>query len=172
MKNPFVMALEEYPTNNKTKIKFKCKRCGNIWEAAPDTVLNAKHGCPECAMSHGEKVIATYLSLNGIHYIQEYKFKDCKDKRCLRFDFYIPHDNMCIEFDGKQHYCLSDFNKAKDEIEKQKYLNEIQRHDQIKTDYCKEHNIKLLRIPYTEYKNINQILEDALSECQINKAGA
>jgi sporulation protein YlmC with PRC-barrel domain len=30
--------------------------------------------------------------------------------------------------------------------------------DQIKTEYCKNKNIKLLRIPYTKIKYINSIL--------------
>jgi hypothetical protein len=30
--------------------------------------------------------------------------------------------------------------------------------DNIKTQYCLEHNIKLLRIPYYDYKKIEDIL--------------
>jgi L-aspartate-alpha-decarboxylase len=35
--------------------------------------------------------------------------------------------------------------------------------DKIKTNFCKENNINLLRIPYTEFKNIEKILEETLS---------
>ena len=36
--------------------------------------------------------------------------------------------------------------------------------DTIKTIYCKENNIKLIRIPYTEYDNIEKILEKELED--------
>ena len=32
------------------------------------------------------------------------RFKDCKDKRQLPFDFYLPSYNVCIEYQGEQHY--------------------------------------------------------------------
>ena len=31
-------------------------------------------------------------------------------------------------------------------------------HDDMKTDYCTEHNLKLIRIPYWDFNNIETIL--------------
>ena len=36
--------------------------------------------------------------------------------------------------------------------------NELVRRDNIKNNYCRENNIKLLRIPYWDYDNIENIL--------------
>ena len=38
-------------------------------------------------------------------------------------------------------------------------FKEIQRRDKVKTDYClNNNNIRLIRIPYTEFENIKEIL--------------
>ena len=34
--------------------------------------------------------------------------------------------------------------------------------DTIKTQYCNKHNIKLIRIPYTEYNEVENILDKIL----------
>ena len=46
---------------------------------------------------------------NNIEFKKEKKFKDCKDKYQLPFDFYLPQYNLCIEFDGEQHFNPSSF---------------------------------------------------------------
>ena len=87
---------------------------------------------------------------------KEYTFKDLKGIRggCLRFDFAILNkDNSLIElieFDGEQHF------KEISGLWKDCYtLEERQANDNLKNEYCKNHNIKLVRIPYTQINNIN-----------------
>ena len=41
-------------------------------------------------------------------------------------------------------------------------LKKQQEHDKIKDNYCKDKNINLLRIPYWEFNNIENILKDTL----------
>lgn len=41
---------------------------------------------------------------NNIEYIKQKTFENCIDKRKLKFDFYLIKLNICIEFDGIQHY--------------------------------------------------------------------
>lgn len=43
-------------------------------------------------------------------------------------------------------------------MEAEKALKDIQYRDSIKTQYCKDNKIKLLRIPYWDYNNIETIL--------------
>ena len=43
-----------------------------------------------------------------------------------------------------------------------KNYNLIQLHDKIKTQYCKDNNIKLIRIKYTDYDNIEKILNNLI----------
>ena len=93
----------------------------------------------------------------NIKYIEQYKFDDCIYKDKLIFDFYIPSLNTCIEYDGEGHYKPFRFNKDKETM--QKKLEETQIRDAIKTQYCKDNNIKLIRIPYFEFDNIDEILK-------------
>ena len=148
--NPNVVALETY-LNTEIKIKHQCKICGNEGDVKPGNILAGK-GCPRCNESHGEKNISNYLNINNIIYISQYTFDDCKDKRKLPFDFYLPELNICIEYDGEQHF------KTIDYFGGEEGLRIRQLHDQIKTDYCKNNGISLLRIKYDE--NIEEKLNN------------
>jgi len=77
----------------------------------------------------------------NIKHNREKKFKNCKDKRELPFDFYLPDNNTCIEYDGKQHFEKT-YHWSHDK------LSYTQKHDKIKNDFCKKNDIKLLRISY------------------------
>jgi len=101
-------------------------------------------------------MVKRYLLDHDITFFEEYKFQDCKDINPLPFDFYLPDKNICIEFDGKQHYQAI---KAWDGEEGLIYT---QYHDNIKTQYCINHNIKLIRIPYWDKNNIDNILQNTL----------
>lgn len=150
--NPNIIALEEY-INSEIKINHKCKLCGCEWKAKPGNILSSK-GCPKCNESHGEKSISNFLHKHNIDYISQYKFDDCKDKRSLPFDFYLPVLNYCIEYDGEQHFRVVDLFGGEEGLKIR------QLHDQIKTDYCRINNIPLLRIMYNE--NIEEKLNNFL----------
>ena len=47
-------------------------------------------------------------------------------------------------------------------------LRITQRHDAIKTQYCKDHNIPLIRVPYWENKNLYNFLMNQLEQYKIN----
>ena len=73
----------------------------------------------------------------------------------MRFDFYINEDNYIIEYDGEQHFKdTNGFFKTT--------LEEIQKRDIFKNQWCKENNIPLIRIPYTRYDDL--CIEDLLLE--------
>jgi len=125
------------------KIKIICKKHG-IFEQTPDNHINKKTGCPICNESKGEKEIRIILNNLNIKYIKQKTFNNCKNKRKLPFDFYLTDYNLCIEFDGIQHF------KSIEYFGGEKVLKETQKRDLIKNNYCKENNIKLLRIKYNE----------------------
>ena len=129
--------------NNKEKVKMVHLECGNDFEMVPGNFLKGQR-CPHCSQSHGENFVASFLKEHSIEYEFQKRFKDCKDKRALPFDFYIPALNSCIEFDGIQHFEPVDYFGG------EKAFKEVQRRDGIKTKYCKEKGIKLLRIRYDE----------------------
>lgn len=111
--------------------------------------------------SSGESKIRQFLTQRKIDFIQECEFKDCinpNTKRKLRFDFYLPKQNICIEFDGKQHTSPTlefylNTNDPEMEFQNQKFR------DSIKNSYCINKEIKLIRINYTQYKSIDDILK-------------
>ena len=129
--------------NNKEKVKMVHLECGNDFEMVPGNFLQG-YRCPHCNQSRGEYNVSRFLKEHSIEYEVQKRFKDCIDKRSLPFDFYIPTLNTCIEFDGKQHFEPVDYFGG------EKTFKEVQRRDGIKTKYCKEKGIKLLRIRYDE----------------------
>ena len=103
--------------------------------------------------SKGEERIAKWLKDSDIIFDEQKTFSDLKDKGLLRFDFYIEAINLCIEFDGEQHF------KARRDDPTGERLKILQYHDNMKNEYCKSNNIKLLRITYKQFKKIEKILE-------------
>ena len=109
-----------------------------------------------CIRSKGENVIKQFLDKHNIKYSREKTFNNCVNVGLLKFDFWLPEYGMCIEFDGIQHY------KDTPYWDKSSTLEDRQRRDAIKTKYCEENDIVLLRIPYWEKDNIESILSDWL----------
>jgi very-short-patch-repair endonuclease len=95
--------------------------------------------------------VARWCSKNGVHFVRQKRFPNCRDKYTLPFDFYLPHYKTCIEYDGIHH--RKGFWKfgGKD-------LPDIKRKDAIKTRFCEENEIKLVRIPDTDINRIEQLL--------------
>lgn len=153
--NPNIKIESQY-INSQTKIKCFCELCGNIWEAIPNNLLKQR-GCPKCFSSNGEKKIEQFLIKNNIEYIREFVFKDCADIQPLRFDFYLPKHNLCIEYDGEQHFKPVNFGGCDDTQAKKSFVKTV-KHDAIKNNYCTKHGIDLIRIDYKNFKNIENIL--------------
>jgi len=135
-------SLVEY-INAHTKVKIICPNHG-IFEQSPNSHLQ-NVGCPKCNRSKGEEQIEKYLLEKNIQFINQYRFDNCKDKRKLPFDFYLPEHNACIEFDGKQHFKLENYFWGGE-----KTVKNTQKHDNIKNDYCMKNNIILFRINYKD----------------------
>lgn len=55
----------------------------------------------------------------------------------------MPKYNICIEYDGKQHFEPIKYFGGITKFEYQK------NNDQIKDDYCSKNGIRLMRLPYT-----------------------
>lgn len=137
---------EESFVNSTTRCKIICKKHG-IFYQIPDAHIRG-NGCPICRESKGENRISIFLTDNSINYIKNKKFDDCKYVHKLLFDFYLPELNICIEFDGIQHFEPRDKFGGINEFEK------IKIRDRIKDEFCDKNNIKLIRI-----SNIDDIEE-------------
>lgn len=148
------------------KNKCICK-CGNITYVSTRALNSGNTKSCGCVKSHGE--YNTMKALNEMHisYIREYSFKDLvsKKRKKLRFDFYLPDLNILIECQGRQHY-----EYAGGFFTEEEFKNLLER-DKQKERYCKDNNISLIKIPYTDYDIINQEYLTNLLQTYIDKRG-
>ena len=119
-----------------------------------DTVSHVKSGYNiGVKRSKGEALLRKILTDLSIKFIPEHRFKDCVNPNtgvCLKFDFYLPDYNCCIEYDGEQHY--KGWRKSR---EVKASLEQVQFRDSLKDKYCEDNHILLIRIPYTDYNKLN-----------------
>ena len=170
------LTLEWHPTKNGDLTPYditygcnkyawwKCLECGYEWKAKIFSRSCNNRGCSQCAESKGEKQLDILLTKYDIPHHTQYTFDDLKGVGggLLKFDVPVFWDKektqliMLIEYDGKQHYEWVKGMMTKKEFET------LQIHDELKNEYCKKHNIILLRIPYWEFDNIEEILKNEL----------
>lgn len=155
----------DYQGNDVHNLHIRCGNCGNVFTTSLLCYQMGKTTCDccSCKISRGEFAIKNVLDLYGVDYDKEHWFVDCRDKYPLPFDFYLPDYNMCIEYQGEQHY------KVVPRFGGEKELINRQYHDKIKKDYCKNNNIILIEIPYWEYENIEKILVEKICLYNTNK---
>lgn len=146
-----INTLEEYKTG-RDRIKVKCNICDYEWSPISRTLT--RRGCPKCNFSKGELLISKILKELNTDFIEQYIFTGLKtDNNGIPiFDFVIFENSIIrkiIEYDGEQHFKV---------IKKWggiKRFDRQQKIDKFKNDYCKNNNIEMIRIPYTELKKIN-----------------
>lgn len=154
---PDYEVLDEY-INNRTRLRLRCKICNTVFINDASHIFSRGCKCPICNGSIGEISVSNYLKNKKISFIPQYRFDDCIDKRALPFDFYLDELNICIEYQGRQHYEYVDYFGDKDVFEKQL------KHDNIKRKYCEDNNIQLIEIPYWEFNNLNLFLDNAINK--------
>lgn len=148
-----LLVLERDWENKNSGAYWKCKcDCGNIVSVLGTNLRkNITTSCG-CIHSKGELKIQKILREMNIPFIQQYSFKDLKDKGLLKFDFAIIKDKevvLLIEYQGEQHY----FEKRS--FKNKKFEDGLKR-DELKRNYCLNNNYNLIEIPYTDYDKINK----------------
>lgn len=151
--NKYDYSMVEYK-GAYTKIKIFCKECGEF-EQTPHDHLCGK-GCKFCKSSKGEERIRQFLTKNNFSFEEQKTFNECKYIKKLKFDFYLPIRNILIEYDGEFHFKENEFFGGKEAFKSTK------KRDKIKDKFAKKNKIKLIRIPYTKFKQIEQILLDTI----------
>ncbi len=130
---------------HKYKVKITCPKHGEFNQVANYHLAGC--GCPKCKSSHGERVIEKILLNKNIFYETQKKFVNCiniQTGKNLKFDFYLPDYNVCIEYDGGQHFNSIDIWGGK------KSLKNVQKRDKIKNEFCQKNSIHLFRINYKQ----------------------
>jgi very-short-patch-repair endonuclease len=125
--------------------------CGNLTEVSVGQ-LTRGHTL-SCGCRHQSKweiMIRDFLNSLGVDFKEQYRFDDCWNKKHsdkLPFDFYLPFNNIIIEYDGEHHFVPVKGWGGEDKFEI------TQQNDLIKNQYCLDNNITLLRLPYTYTEN-------------------
>lgn len=144
-------------TTKRSKVIVTCN-IHDDYETTAEVLLKGC-GCPKCKSSRGEQVIKDILNKLNIEYETQKTYPGLIFKRRLKFDFFIPLLNCCIEFDGEQHFRSIDYWGG------DKSFKELQLKDHIKNEYCEINSIPLLRIKY-DNKNILKTVSDFLLSLQ------
>lgn len=153
LNSPSIRLVSTEYLGAKKKYLFRCS-CGDEFETNWQYVVRDNISrCPKCSQKESGLELKTkqWLDENGIEYFEQQTFDGCRDKRLLRFDFYLPLHNLLIEVDGQQHFTPRMYGNMS-LSEAAALFESGRRRDSIKDEFCKENGYKLLRIPYTEYR--------------------
>lgn len=128
-------------------------QCGGHKEVIASNIINNQVISCGCIVSKGETRLKQLLDELNISYKTQKTFEECINPMTnakLKFDFYLPDLNICIEYNGKQH-----FDESGTWAEKEG-LDIIQQRDNIKNQFCVAKGIQLVRISYTEYELLDK----------------
>lgn len=137
---------------NHSYVKCKCD-CGSVINVRVEHLRGNHHGrtisCGCASQSSGEIKITQLLEQANIEFQVQYRIKDFN--LSSPFDFAIFNNGVLlglIEYDGEQHFESVEFFGGEEKLKLQ------QERDERKNKWCKDNNISLIRIPYTEYDNL------------------
>lgn len=168
-----LVALEPTDKRSGTCVVWKCRcDCGNIHYVSAGELVNNSHrgifSCG-CVKSKGEQIINNILLEHNIEFERQKTFESCRNpvtNHILFFDFYLPKQRILIEYDGVQHF--TSFTTSSWNTDENLVIT--QQRDEIKNNWCKENNIPLIRIPYTQFKNLSwDFLQILIKEALTNE---
>lgn len=147
----------------KEKVEIICSFHGPF-EQLPVVHLMGS-GCQRCRSSKGETKIRQILERNKIVFEEQYRFQDCSNVNTLPFDFLIKVNDKkaLIEYHGQHHYEPVGFG-AKDKTQIDAQFESVKTRDQVKETWCRENSVPLLIIPFSEYDNIEMLLNSLINK--------
>ena len=144
------------------KIKdIECPRC----DYKTDRIEHLKHHSKTCTgksnLSSGEFKLQKILTEMQIPFSKgSHILRNPTTHNLLQWDIFIEHEGklLFIEYDGRQHF------KSVSNWGGEDALEGVQYRDKLKNDFCEEHGYPLLRIPYTEYENMEALVASFMRE--------
>ena len=135
-----------------TKQRFRYKYHDSFYWVTLDDWIHHK-ARPHLCIHILEQKFREFLEANNIKFETQKSFDDLKSMKNykLRFDFYLPQFNLLVELDERGH----------------RSMEESVEYGKLKDEYCKEHQMKLLRIdestPVEKYSEaLNEMNESDL----------
>ena len=155
---------------NVLKAALECETRSDFQEKHSSAYSSAdKNGWLEDVCKHmvvrkssGEVIVRRFLLSHDIRSEPQKKFPDCKDKRPLPFDEYLPDFGILIEIQGAQHKHGWSQNPVS-------HLY-ISKHDKIKKDYALNNGYKFLELWELNEKSIYPFLKSEI-EASIKERG-
>lgn len=158
----------------KARLILKCNEHNVIWNTTPLDNFIRLDGifCPECAKNRSSSTSNTERKCSIIlqsldstleinrHLKLTVTDKICNKERLIIPDIYLPSLNAIIEYDGEQHY---KFIEKYHKLDYNYYVDRINR-DNCLVQYCKENNIRLLRIPWKDNNRLEEVIKAFLVE--------
>jgi len=163
--NHYKVKADRY-VNNDTPIPVHCLVHHYDYETSPDNLLRGAGGCPFCSSSEGEAVILGWLDRHHVAHQWHYQIPNLDFTLPLQYieaDFLVmvndSRQSIVIEYHGEQHYeDIDHFYRGKSVR-----TFAVQQHrDRYLRQYCADHHLRLLEIPYWEFDHIDAILTSVL----------
>ena len=144
---------------------YACDQCDYKATLKSNLTRHMKTCTGELNVSSGELAVMNALDSMDIKYTREVSELKNDDDNRLRFDFKIVRETktLYIEYDGRQHTQPVQFGGMSEE-QAQAAFEKCQHHDELKNKWCAEHDHPLLRIPYTQFGNITQLITEFMTE--------
>ena len=145
--------------NRKTLVFWDCQcECGASVIVETNHLTRGHTQSCGCIKSYGEYRLAQILAEElKIEFEREKTFENLMSPyshRLLRFDFYLPKLNCCIECDGVQH--KDDYLYGSGFFSDKEKIKKIKKCDKIKNQYCAQNDIVLYRIPQKDYRKMDK----------------
>ena len=125
------------------KSKFRCNKCGLIFNQSQYVLIHSCRGCPKCDQrrSKGERAMRVWLDEQKLEYKEQIHFSELPR---LSFDFGVYENDklkFLIEVQGEQHFRpVFRYPTRPNTFEKQL------QHDEEKRTFCKKNSIPLYEI--------------------------
>lgn len=154
--------LSNFYKDNKKKLEYKCPK-GHI-NSMRFNDFKTGYRCPTCMDSKGEMAISNILDKLNMQYSREHCFINCVIKQKARFDFFVEN-KFIIEYDGLQHFQPVDFFGGEKEYQQRQFS------DCLKSEYCVNNNIPLLRISCVEFEKseMENVINNFLEQLKIKE---
>ena len=152
--------IERVENNRFGHVCYRCKcECGGETIVDVANLRNGNTNSCGCIKSKGEMVINNWLQEHSFDFRSQYSFDGCVLSTGRRpfFDFVLfKNDKPClvIEYNGRQHY------KATGGWNTEESVQDTQRRDREKLQWCEDNHYPVLVIKYDE--DIEKILGEKL----------